>query len=133
MGSANVSFTRMEEWKGKGVSVVSEEGTDLGLSLAAGQMGVMQTVLSRSCFLPIAPMVLPVFGMKAIGSVVPILTTGPLGIVTEIVLICGCISTMLPCPLSILPQKMEIPVSKLEPEGVSDEAMWEARKRVEVS
>jgi tricarboxylate carrier len=115
-GSANVSFTRMEEWKGKGVGIVSEEGKDLGLSLAAGQMGVLQTVLTRSCFLPIAPMVLPIFGMKALGAVAPILTTGALGIVSEIVLICGCISTMLPCALAILPQKMEIPVSRLEPE-----------------
>lgn len=115
-GSANVSFTRMEEWKGKGVSVVSEEGTDLGSSLAAGQMGVMQTVLSRSCFLPIAPMVMPVFFMKAIGATVPVLTVGVLGMCTEIVLIAGCISCMLPCALAILPQKMEIPVSKLEPQ-----------------
>jgi len=115
-GSANVSFTRMEEWKGQGVAIVSEEGKELGLSLAAGQMGVFQTVLSRSCFLPIAPMVMPVFAMKFLGRAVPILTVGALGICTEIVLICGCISTMLPCALAILPQKMEIPVSKLEPE-----------------
>merc|ERR1719174_2502346 len=73
-GSANVSFTRMEEWKGQGVQIVSEEGTELGLSLKAGQMGVMQTVLTRSCFLPIAPMVLPIFGMKIIGAAVPALT-----------------------------------------------------------
>jgi tricarboxylate carrier len=115
-GSANVSFTRMEEWKGKGVSIVTEEGQDLGLSLAAGQMGVMQTVLSRSCFLPIAPMVLPIFGMKALGTVAPMLTVGAAGVVAEIIFICGCISTMLPCALAILPQKMEIPVSKLEPQ-----------------
>lgn len=113
-GSANVSFTRMEEWRGKGVSVVSEEGTDLGLSLAAGQMGVLQTVLSRSCFLPIAPMVLPVIAMKVIGASVPVLTAGALGVVTELTLITVCISSMLPCALALLPQKMEIPVSKLE-------------------
>merc|ERR1719424_580563 len=59
-GSANVSFTRMEEWNGKGVSIVDADGNDLGLSLKAGQLGVLQTVLSRSCFLPIAPMVMPV-------------------------------------------------------------------------
>lgn len=115
-GSANVSFTRMEEWKGQGVSIVSEEGTDLGMSVAAGQMGVLQTVLTRSCFLPIAPMVLPVFGMKIVGGVLPVLTVGALGIVTEIVLICGCISAMLPCALAVLPTKMEIPVGKLEPQ-----------------
>lgn len=98
------------------VAIVTEEGTDLGLSVAAGQMGVLQTVLSRSCFLPIAPMVLPVFAMKALGRTVPVLTVGALGICTEIVCITGCISAMLPCALAILPQKMEIPVSKLEPQ-----------------
>merc|ERR1712151_430777 len=46
-GSANVSFTRMEEWRGKGISICDEEGTDLGMSKAAGQLGVLQTVLSR--------------------------------------------------------------------------------------
>jgi len=115
-GTANVSFTRLEEWYGKGVSIVDEEGRELGMSRAAGQMGVLQTVLSRSCFLPIAPMVMPIIGMKAIGSVAPVLTAGALGVVTEILLITGCISGMLPVALAILPQKMEIPVGKLEPE-----------------
>merc|ERR1712039_1099632 len=50
-GSANVSFTRFEEWNGKGVSVVDTEGKDLGLSVKAGQLSVLQTVVSRSCFL----------------------------------------------------------------------------------
>merc|ERR1719373_474118 len=40
-GTANVSFTRMEEWYGSGVSIVDEEGKDLGISKAAGQMGVL--------------------------------------------------------------------------------------------
>ncbi|CAE7523620.1 SFXN3, partial [Symbiodinium pilosum] len=115
-GTANVSFTRLEEWNGKGVAIVDDEGKELGMSRAAGQMGVLQTVLSRSCFLPIAPMVMPIVGMKAIGAVAPVLTAGVLGVVTEIVLITGCISGMLPVALALLPQKMEIAVSKLEPE-----------------
>ncbi|CAE7906675.1 SFXN3, partial [Symbiodinium necroappetens] len=115
-GTANVSFTRLEEWYGKGVSIVDDEGKELGMSRAAGQMGVLQTVLSRSCFLPIAPMVMPIIGMKAIGSVAPVLTAGAMGVVTEILLITGCISGMLPVALALLPQKMEIAVSKLEPE-----------------
>jgi len=112
-GSANVSFTRMEEWRGKGVSVSDEEGKDLGLSQKAGQLGVLQTVLSRSCFLPIAPMVMPVLAMKVLK---PFLTVRPVAIVAELVLITGCISGMLPVALSILPQKMEIDVKSLEPE-----------------
>ena len=50
-GSANVSFFPMEEWTGKGVSVVDDDGEDLGMSLKAGQQGVLQTVLTRSLFL----------------------------------------------------------------------------------
>jgi len=115
-GTANVSFTRMEEWYGKGVAIADEEGRELGMSQAAGQMGVLQTVLSRSCFLPIAPMVMPIIGMKMIGSVAPALTVGAAGVVMEIVLITGCISGMLPVALALLPQRMEIPVSKLEAE-----------------
>lgn len=115
-GTANVSFTRMEEWYGKGVAIADEEGNELGMSRAAGQQGVLQTVLSRSCFLPIAPMVMPIVGMKIIGSVAPLLTAGAAGVVVEILLITGCISGMLPVALALLPQRMEIPVSKIEPE-----------------
>merc|ERR1711948_92098 len=112
-GSANVSFTRMEEWCGKGVSICDAEGRDLGMSKTAGQIGVMQTVLSRSCFLPIAPMVMPVLAMKVLK---PFLTVRPVAIVAELLLITGCISGILPVALSILPQTMEIDVSKLEPQ-----------------
>jgi len=112
-GSANLSFTRMDEWRGKGVRVCDGEGKDLGYSLKAGQTAVLQTVLSRSCFLPIAPMVMPVLAMKALK---PFLTTKPLAIAAELVLITVCISGMLPVALSILPQTMEIDTSKLEPE-----------------
>merc|ERR1712187_106175 len=110
-GSANVSFTRMEEWKGKGISVCDEDGKDLGLSLKAGQQGVLQTVVTRSCFLPIAPMVLPVLGMKLLNP-----PAGAASVVAELVLITVCISGMLPVALSILPTTMEINVSSLEPQ-----------------
>merc|ERR1712187_516451 len=93
-GSANVSFTRMEEWRGKGIHVCDEDGKDLGMSLKAGQLGVLQTVVTRSCFLPIAPMVLPVLGMKLLNP--------PAGAASV--------------ALSILPTTMEINVSSLEPQ-----------------
>jgi len=118
-GSANVSFTRMEEWTGKGCSVVDEEGKDLGMSLKAGQQGVLQTVITRSCFLPIAPMVLPIIGMKILS---PILIIPGSAVVAELVLITVCISGMLPVALAILPQKMALDVKSLEPQfqGLKD-------------
>ncbi|CAJ1400143.1 unnamed protein product [Effrenium voratum] len=51
-----------------------------------------------------------------IGAAVPALTVGLAGAITEILLITGCISGMLPVALALLPQKMEIAVAKLEPE-----------------
>lgn len=110
-GTANVSLTRMEEWKGKGVHVCDAEGKDLGTSLKAGQLGVLQTVVTRSCFLPIAPMVLPVIGMKLLNP-----PAGAVAVVAELALITVCISGMLPVALSILPTTMELNVSSLEPE-----------------
>eukprot|EP00929_Paragymnodinium_shiwhaense_P103057 TRINITY_DN6633_c0_g1_i3.p1 TRINITY_DN6633_c0_g1~~TRINITY_DN6633_c0_g1_i3.p1 ORF type:complete len:396 (+),score=93.94 TRINITY_DN6633_c0_g1_i3:100-1188(+) len=113
-GTANVSFTRMEEWAVKGVSICDDDGKDLGVSLKAGQQGVLQTVLTRSCFLPIAPMVMPILGMKLIAPVLP--AGAVASAAAELVLITVCISGMLPVALAILPQRMEIPVSSLEPE-----------------
>merc|ERR1712003_321663 len=102
-GSANVSFTRMEEWNGKGIHVSDEGGNDLGVSLKAGQLGVLQTVITRSCFLPISPMVLPVIGMKILNP-----PAGAASVLAELVLITVCISAALPVALSILPATMEI-------------------------
>jgi tricarboxylate carrier len=110
-GSANVSFTRMEEWRGKGISVCDEEGNDLGMSLKAGQQGVLQTVITRSCFLPIAPMVMPILGMKLLNP-----PAGAASVVAELVLITVCISGMLPVALSLLPSTMEMNASSLEPQ-----------------
>jgi len=118
-GSANMTFTRMEEWNGAGVTVVDETGRELGMSKKAGQMGVAQTVLTRGVILPIAPMVMPILGMKLLK---PFMINKPVAVVTELCLITGCIAGMLPVALSILPQKMEINVSDLEPEfqGLKD-------------
>jgi len=113
-GTANVSLTRMEEWNGKGCSVVDEDGKDLGMSLKAGQQGVLQTVITRSCFLPIAPMVLPILGMKMIPAA--LLSVPAVTVVAELLLITGCISGMLPVALSILPTTMELDAKSLEPE-----------------
>jgi hypothetical protein len=66
-GSANVSFTRMDEWAGRGVPLCDEDGKELGFSLLGGKAAVTQTVLTRSCLLPVAPMILPGVVVKALG------------------------------------------------------------------
>jgi hypothetical protein len=81
------------------------------MSVKAGQQGVLQTVVTRSCFLPVAPMVLPILGMKLINP-----PAGAAAVVVELVLITACISGMLPVALSILPTTMEMNVNSLEPE-----------------
>lgn len=111
-GSSNVGFTRMEEWNGMGVPILDGDGKELGLSQMAGQQAVLQTVLTRSCFLPIFPMVVPPLIMKSL----PAIGFAPVAIAVECVVIAGCIGFMLPVALSILPQKMELSVSKLEPQ-----------------
>jgi len=111
-GSSNVGFTRMEEWNGKGVTIFDAEGKELGMSPKAGQQAVLQTVLTRSCFLPIFPMVVPPLIMSAL----PTIGFAPVAIAVECVVIAGAIGCMLPVALSILPQKMEVSVASLEPQ-----------------
>eukprot|EP00442_Polarella_glacialis_P037054 CAMPEP_0115092134 /NCGR_PEP_ID=MMETSP0227-20121206/26555_1 /TAXON_ID=89957 /ORGANISM="Polarella glacialis, Strain CCMP 1383" /LENGTH=386 /DNA_ID=CAMNT_0002483835 /DNA_START=9 /DNA_END=1169 /DNA_ORIENTATION=+ len=112
-GSSNVAFTRMEEWNGSGIPVIDHEGKDLGYSKAAGKQAVLQTVVTRSCFLPIFPMVVPPLIMKSLATT---LTFGPVAMVVEIAVIATALGCMLPVALSILPQTMEVGVGGLEPQ-----------------
>lgn len=110
-GSANVGFTRMDEWNGRGVPLCDEDGKELGFSLAGGKAAVTQTVLTRSCLLPVVPMILPgmVVNMLGLKSFVAATTV-------ELILIAAAIGVMLPMVLAVLPQKMELDVKDLEPE-----------------
>jgi len=110
-GSANVGFTRMDEWNGKGVPISSEDGTDLGYSLLAGKAAVTQTVLTRSCLLPIAPMILPGLVVKFLG-----ITSFGAAAVVELSIITVAFGCMLPMVLAVLPQKMQLETKDLEPE-----------------
>jgi hypothetical protein len=51
---------------------------------------------------PIAPMVMPIVGMKMIGSVAPVLTAGAAGVVVEILLLA---LASWPWPLKQPPQR----------------------------
>lgn len=109
-GSCNVAFTRMDEWNGRGVSIFSHEGKELGMSLKAGQQAVLSTVSTRSCCLPIPVLLVP----PVVMSMLPV--SGALGMVVEGLVIIVCMGVALPCALAMLPQEMEIPVTSLEPE-----------------
>lgn len=115
-GSCNVAFTRMDEWCGRGVCVFSPDGQELGMSLSAGKQAVFSTIITRSVCLPIPVLLVP----PVIMSMLPL--TGAVATVTEIAVICGCLSIGLPCALAILPQDMELDVASLEPEfqGLKD-------------
>ena len=109
-GSFNVVCTRMDEIK-NGITVATEEGKSLGVSILAGQTAVFQTVTTRSCFLPIFLLLVP----PGIMGVLPAVT-GAAGVALELTVIGGCIVFALPMALAIQPQKMTLDVSSLEPE-----------------
>jgi hypothetical protein len=120
-GSSNVAFTRMEEIN-KGVPVIDGAGNQLGVSKVAGYEGVKNTVLSRSCFLPIFPLVLPPLIMSAANRMQMVRTSKPIALVVELMAITACMSMGLPAAIAIFPQQMAIDVSILEPEfqGLKD-------------
>lgn len=117
-GSCNVAFTRMDEWRGRGVCIFGPDGQELGMSLAAGKQAVFSTIATRSVCLPIPVLIVPPLVMKAL----PL--TGAAATVTELLVIIGCISVALPAVLAILPQEMTVPVDGLEPQfqGLKDKA-----------
>ena len=111
-GSCNVAFTRMDEIK-NGVHVFDEEGSDLGVSIAAGKQAVFKTVTTRSMFLPIFPLLIPPVVMKALkGAGVK----GRAAMVAEVSVIALSLALGLPAALAILPQRMTLPVDSLEPQ-----------------
>jgi tricarboxylate carrier len=114
-GSSNVAFTRMEEVN-KGVPILDSAGNQLGISKVAGFEGVKNTVLSRSCFLPIFPLVLPPLIMSAAHRMKAVRTSRPIALAVELMAITACMSMGLPAAIAIFPQNMSIAVTSLEPE-----------------
>ena len=112
-GAANVAFTRMPEMR-QGVPITAPDGTPLGTSKAAAQSAVVNTVLSRNCLLPIAPMILPRLLSGALNSVVPL---GPIAaIAAETCFVAGSSAFALPVAIAVFPQEMKIATSVLEEE-----------------
>lgn len=125
-GSFNLGFTRMDEVK-NGIRVADEHGEVLGVSQAAGRLAVTQTILTRCIFLPIVPLILPPVVMNYLKKIPSFARNKPLLVLSELGLISLCFGLALPCALAVLPQRMAIPVSSLEP-GFQDRYDKEGRK-----
>ena len=88
----------------------------LGRSVAAGKIAVFKTVTTRSCFLPIFPLVIPPLTMKALGAVAGLVPGSAAAIVAELSIITCSMSIGLPAALALAPLRMELDPTSLEPE-----------------
>jgi tricarboxylate carrier len=115
-GASNVGFTRMDEIQ-NGIPVMDPTTGDvLGVSKAAGFEAVKSTIVSRSCFLPIFPLVIPPAVMLMARKLKAVQASRPLSLVIEVTTITCCMGLGLPCALAIFPPQMSMDISKLEPE-----------------
>ena len=113
-GTCNVGFTRMDEIR-NGIDVSDADGNVLGRSVAAGKIAVFKTVTTRSCFLPIFPLVIPPLTMKALGAVAGLVPGSAAAIVAGSIITCS-MSIGLPAALALAPLRMELDPTSLEPE-----------------
>ena len=111
-GSSNVAFTRMNEMT-DGIAVYDGEGDNLGVSVQAGRTAVLNTVLTRSMFLPIFPLLFPPMIMTAVKKSGVVRAGAPL-IAVEVLTISLCLGIGLPAALALQPQKMTLDVKDLE-------------------
>lgn len=86
------------------------------VSQAAGRLAVGQTVLTRCIVLPIVPLLLPPLAMSYLKTLPSVGRSKGLLVACELGLISLCFGLALPCALAVLPQRMAIPVSSLEPQ-----------------
>jgi len=110
-GTANIGFTRMDEVI-NGVNVFDRDGTDHGKSISAGRTAVFKTVTTRSCFLPIFPLLIPPAVMAALPFKPKTLPHN----LASLVVITACLCVALPMALAIEPGQMELSASSLETE-----------------
>ena len=99
-----------------GIYVSDADGNVLGRSIAAGKIAVFQTITTRSCFLPIFPLVIPPILMKIVTGSGAIAAGSSPALILELVVITACMSVGLPAALALQPLKMELDVAGLEPE-----------------
>ena len=111
-GGTNVAFTRITEIT-DGIPVYDKDGDELGVSITAGRTAVMNTVLTRSAFLPIFPLLFPPAIMQVVKKTNLVRAGGPL-IAFEVMTITACLGIGLPLALALQPQKMILDVNNLE-------------------
>jgi tricarboxylate carrier len=111
-GGTNVAFTRITEIT-DGIPVYDKDGDEVGVSITAGRTAVMSTVLTRSAFLPIFPLLIPPAIMQVVKKTNLVRAGGPL-IAFEVMTITACLGIGLPLALALQPQKMTLDVNNLE-------------------
>ena len=112
-GGSNVAFTRMNEIT-DGIPVYDKDGEELGVSVAAGRSAVFNTVLTRSAFLPIFPLLFPPMIVSAAKRAKVVRAGTPGAIMFEVCTIMLFMGIGLPAALALQPQKMSLDVSDLE-------------------
>ena len=114
-GTCNVGFTRMDEIR-NGIFVSDADGNVVGRSITAGRMAVVQTVTTRSWFIPIFSLCGPPLIMKAVFATGAVAAGTGLAAVLEVSAVAAMLAVGLPFALAIQPLQMELAVSSLEPE-----------------
>ena len=95
-----------------GVHVFDGDGKDHGKSISAGRTAVFKTVTTRSCFMPIFPLLIP----PAIMAALPLKPQTLPHNLASLVVITACLTVALPMALAIEPGQMALPAADLEPE-----------------
>jgi tricarboxylate carrier len=112
-GGSNVAFTRINEMT-DGIAVYDGDGDELGVSVAAGRAAVFNTVLTRSAFLPVFPLLFPPMIVSAAKKAKWIRAGTPAAVVFEVCTIVLFMGIGLPAALALQPQKMNLNVADLE-------------------
>lgn len=112
-GGSNVAFTRMNEMT-DGIAVYDADGDELGVSIVAGRSAVFNTVLTRSAFLPVFPLLFPPMIVSAAKKAKWIRAGTPAAVMFEVCTIMLFMGIGLPAALALQPQKMNLNVADLE-------------------
>jgi len=114
-GTCNVGFTRMDEIQ-NGIFVADADGQVVGRSVAAGRQAVIQTVTTRSWFIPFFSLCGPPLIMRAIFATGAIAAGTAAAGVLEVTAVAAMLTVGLPFALALQPLQMELSVDRLESE-----------------
>lgn len=114
-GTVGLLIIRAKEMS-DGVHVKDHDGTNHGLSPAAGRIAVAKTALTRSIVFPMAPLLVPPIVMDLLKRIWPALSKNPrLAIPVELVTIIASMGLCLPAVIAAFPQEESVPAAWLEP------------------